>query len=46
MSEGTPSGSPEPRPLAGGHPRTVLMWLARVLVGRATGPQIDHPRTV
>jgi cardiolipin synthase C len=41
----SPAGSPESRALIGrGLQRTVLMWLAGVLAGRATRPR--YPRTV
>ena len=41
------AGSAKSRALAGrGLPRTVLIWLAQVLTGRATRPRPDYPRTV
>ena len=41
------AGSAESRALAGcGFPRTVLIWLAKVLTGSATRPLPDNPRTV
>ena len=46
--QGTSSsaGSPESLAVAGrGRPRTVLMWLAGVLTGRATRPRPHYPRT-
>ena len=48
-TQGTSSsaGSPESRALTGrGLQRTVLMWLAGVLTGRATRPRPRYPRTV
>ena len=43
----SPAGSPESRALTGrGLQRTVLMWLAGVLTGRATRPRHYYPRTV
>ena len=43
----SPAGSPESRALTGrGLQRTVLMWLAGVLTGRATRPRPRYPRTV
>jgi cardiolipin synthase C len=43
----TSAGSAGSRALAGcGFPRTVLIWLAKVLTGSATRPLPDHPRTV
>ena len=40
------AGSAKSRALAGrGFPRTVLMWLAQVLAGRAVRPRPDYPRT-
>ena len=41
------AGSAESRALAGrGLPRTVLIWLAKVLTGSATRHRPDYPRTV
>ena len=43
----SPAGSPESRALTGrGLQRTVPMWFARVLAGRATRPRPRYPRTV
>jgi cardiolipin synthase C len=43
----TSAGSAGSRALAGwGFPRTVLIWLAKVLTGSATRPLPDNPRTV
>ena len=43
----SPAGSLESRALTGrGLQRTVLMWFARVLAGRATRPRPRYPRTV